>query len=201
MSIRWNTIVLKDEASISEAVLGHIRTLECIGSGLYANVYSNDTIDIVVKITSGNDLGYLAYIKAITAFELNNSYIPRILKVIHYRYADDSPERGTVRDGIGRNDRFVITMEKLDSPMRDNNSSHGKCRKFNDFVDNFSGIMRNIAYGEKVDWSKYSKKHQEVFALLEIARESIGARWYDLHTGNIMMRGSQFVITDPISHT
>ena len=205
MSLNIETIYLESSYENAGAVarIEHAEGLTKVGSGLYSQVFTSDDTPYVVKVMRGHDLGYLSYVKMVT--ELGDSpYLPKIQRIIHYRFRDDAYEVCDKR-GNTTKDAYVFYMEKLEQPPR-----RGRCGiDWSDdrphTVDRFSTTLSrlvNDALARELDWSKLRPKHQDLVALIALAYEQMPYSDYgqvvDIHGGNVMKRGKHFVVTDPI---
>jgi hypothetical protein len=211
MSFDIETVIVQDPLDIESAVDGFTHGLEYLAGGLYGKVYGSTGTPYVVKISSG-DNGYYNWVQTVQLLGQDCVYVPRIHRVVHYRYPSDHDHYlGVKPHKVGHtfHDRLIVIMEVLTSPLADQvPGSWKRQQNFRRFVSKISHAARLCADGyaydwvrdrpEVLDWNQFSKRHIELLALLVIARESAGCEYFDLHTGNVMMRGSQFVITDPL---
>jgi len=188
--------------TMETAIEQHAKGMEQIGSGLYGRVYTSNGTPYVVKFFKGHDSGYRSWIETIA--ELANTgplakYTPKISRVLCYRMPD-ADYQGEV-PGETIHDTWVVYMERL-AGYNEQGTIRGakndmRIRKFGDL---FRNIMYRARYceDEPFDYSKLSPIHRDLIALILIAREKYGSGC-DCHNGNIMLRGSQIVITDPLA--
>lgn len=169
----------------------HSSGFACIGSGMYAQVYTRSNVEHVVKIFKANDVGYLAYIETLAQLGPVHGYTPNITRIINYRmnpFTSNDPEQETCQHNL---DCYVVYMEQLTED--DNKTWHRRIR--------FTGLLKRylsrIEDGE-FNWNSVRPVHRDLLALLEIARERAGLKFFDLHVGNVLMRNGRFVITDPL---
>ena len=173
--------------------------LRKIGSGLYAKVYATPDPAVVLKVIKYSDPGYMAYLKVMKGLGEQMRYMPKILRVVEFRYRKDVPEEEPPICGQ------LIWLEKLSTPRLPRYDGTGlDMYPGNDlldppvtrFVDKIRIIIRRIREGEKV----YLRPvHQDLIAMLELVLEVGKSNTLDLHSWNVMVRGKQFIITDPLS--
>ena len=170
-----------------------------IGSGSFGTVYSNDS-DTVVKITHGQDRAYFAYLKMIHDLGFENPYIPKIKEVILFRVKDTEytiyPELSHVR--------MMVQMERLQESFKNYDyrrvaaANIAKmltkfvCPKWDDEKDEYSDQP-------PMECDELRQEHQDLIALLRLMHETYPTITYDIRTSNIMVRGRQLVVTDPVS--
>ena len=143
---------------------------EPAGTGSYAKVYAKG--NRVIKIAIGDD-AYDCFLSYVLANQ-NNPYLPKIYKV----------ERFIANHG---STYTVVEMEKLSPIYQSRNRNQ---------IREVTQMEEDFFYTHKYVWKK-SKAYAFVAALMDYLREYVGHR-PDLHTGNVMMRGNQLVITDPL---
>ncbi len=172
-----------------QAVADHCAGLTELGAGLYSRVYGSEGTPYVVKIMNGRDKGYRTFIRAVTELGKGFVNLPKIHRVINYRRADSYYDEDEV-PGESSCDVTVFYIEKLVEV------GHG------DRLWRHITRVINILYGviqQPETIKDFRPEHQDLITLLLIAQEQTGLRWFDLHTGNIMVRGGHFVITDPLA--
>lgn len=183
----------------------HTNGLAQISKGCYSTVYSSDDTPYIVKIMRGGDAGYLAYMKVIQ--QLGDSpYCPRIQRVVCYRYQAKHYISHMDSPGESNHDYYAIYMEKLEQPPRYRwDGPDGSNRNFT--LDKFVGRLARLvssayALREEFDWMAHKPKHRDLIALLVLAREQTSPNYcvcFDIHSGNVMKRGRQYVVTDPLA--
>lgn len=164
-----------------------------LGSGRFADVFQHPTMpNVVVKLLTENDRGYEAYVK-FSQKNKNNKYVPRILQVVE---ADDAfDKKGQYDMGNLR----LIFMEKLE-PIH-----YNKYIDFGEHVLKCAGIeAKNMETSlmEISTWQKCAnqKEDRDLAAVAKfIVKTQGGDIEIDIHDDNVMMRGSNPVITDPFS--
>lgn len=154
-----------------------------IGAGCYASVYGAPGADHVYKVGDLHDNeGYLAYLKVVHR-NGKNPFFPRIHALQYV----------TGRDMDG--DVFVVKMERL-KPLT-NREVYA--------MDDIAGVMVDLQDTQsKLDtihglgMIRVDRTFREaIIAIARAARRNFSH--LDLHGGNFMRRGSQLVITDPLS--
>ena len=156
---------------------GYYRKLEKlgykeIGSGAFSTVYGNG--DVVIKVAEGGD-GYDAFLEYALAYQ-NNPYFPKIYAVERYTNVKWN------RKSKSGSEYTVVTMERLDgeAPPGISRSLH----------------TRTSEVKSKQFTSDNPKEKQALRVLAELEKEH---GWLDMHSGNVMMRGKQPVIIDPVA--
>lgn len=172
-----------------------------LGGGSFANVFQHPTLpDVVVKLLVENDWGYEQYVK-FSQKNPANKYVPKILQVVNADQAFDKKHEADVEN------LRLIFMEKLQPALDDdylefaNDCSATLYLKGN---ANFARMDSAINYMNSVStWVQLStqKKDPQLAALAQFIVKTRGKRGaaLDMHSGNIMMRGNQVVVTDPFS--
>lgn len=158
--------------------------MDLIGDGLYSRVYSSDKHDFVIKVTKGIDKGYWHFINAVRMLGEGNPYLPRIHKVVAFK-----------ENGFDNILCYATFMEKLKPTKK--RTSWADAGTSGDMA---AKAVRNAVSNAKHcnDWP-VRKDKRDLIALLLIARDQYDASWFDFHQGNVMLRGRQLVITDPIA--
>ncbi len=151
-----------------------------LDGGLYSSVFSADS-HRVVKIAGGHDLAYRTYIRLVGELGGENVWLPRIDRVIDYYHST-----------TGELLASAVYMERLTDlfgPERDFLSGEEISRSIS--ADYKRAIGRN--------WWPEDAELRDALALIRMSEELCPRAILDLHSGNIMRRGSQLVITDPLS--
>lgn len=176
---------------------------EGIGSGLYASVFSIPNSDMVLKVINGNDKGYMSYLKVIQGLGNDTlAYMPKIHRVIEISY--DEVDDGHYHEGPNVAYQ-LIWLEKLNQPKKFRYDGWDVCEwaphrldpTVTRFVRKLKDIMGKIKEGGPLP--RLRQKHWDMIAMLELVKETHRHDYLDLHSGNVMARGKQFVITDPAS--
>ena len=169
----------------------NITELEKIGSGLYGKVYSSDLTPYVVKVFRGMDIGYMKLLEFRKILNIHNRFLPRVYDVVFYRHLE---EDGSVSEDANLH-TGVVKMEKL-KHRRDYQVWDGK----------FATLARFL--GSKIQHPEdyngfHNPEFEETAALIRLVYEETikedDTMSYDIHSGNIMLRKGQIVITDPIA--
>jgi hypothetical protein len=169
-----------------------------LGSGNFADVFQHPTMpNVVVKLLTEHDRGYEAYVK-FAQKNKSNKYVPRILQVVDADKAFD--KKGEYDMG----DLRLIFMEKLE-PIH-----YNKYIDFGEHVVDCAGIKAKK--GEHINVEKAlmdlatwkacaaQTKDKDLAAVAKfVVKTEGGPVQLDMHDGNMMMRGSQVIITDPFS--
>ena len=178
-----------------------------IGEGAYAVVYATKNPDIVMKLSCGDDVGYLSYLKTLEALNISNRYLPVIHEATHYRLTDEARKCGMWL----HKERIVTYMERLKQPPKLNRKEYNKygglAGMFWPPVKKWTRIVSDYVLGDTRHIAHLSLEHQELIVFLKIAHEfhlaevekTQGFGRLDLHAGNAMCRGKTFVVTDPLT--
>lgn len=143
-----------------------------IGRGLFSDAWAKD--NVVVKVAR-NDMGYDRFLEYALAYQ-HNPYFPKIYHVARY----EGVESWNNPYGYAT----VVTMEKLRSVE---NTKKG--RKTSDRVELDAEGVSKVPFDN-------SPEYREAMKVLKELKKEV--RRIDLHDGNIMYRGKQLVITDPV---
>ena len=156
------------------------------GSGSYANVYVDPSKDYVYKMYS-RDYGYDCYLKFLQSQKQQNPFAPKVYAVRVLKGTDGS--RCT-----------VVCTEKL-KPFTTKGQKHKGERmkifrkaeflfeKYYQFLYDSDGIYRI-----KSSKDKLVRLVEDLYAFY--GTKHCGSP--DIHKGNLMLRGNQVVITDPL---
>ena len=159
----------------------------CIGKGSYGRVYATQKSTVVYKV--GNYLdndGYLAYIEILEKQKKHNVYTPVIHSVHVYHTT-------TNRDSYTATDYFVVVMERL-KPIRD--KDYDAWRWLRAWSQADSKIPKYTSLGIEIIIPKDLIK---IMKSLQKALNTIDGICLDVHDENVMMRGEQMVIIDPLA--
>lgn len=154
-----------------------------LGSGAYAHVFQHPKYsNVVVKVFTNKDKIYKKY-AAWCLKNQGNPFVPRIIEI--------TPFKSETGDAYN-----IVFMEKM-TPLRD--------ATFNTWVKSIVGDAGLKAIQDH--------KYDRLFKLFQKAKItdsnlkkvldhilSYGADTFDLHSGNVMRRGSQIVFTDPVGY-
>lgn len=163
-----------------------------LGGGLYAKTYGNSETPFVVKVGRMTDRGYRAYLSVMQELGIQNPYLPRILDVTYF----------TGENAYGEKDVyfsfFAVRMEKLE--RGDYNYAWSE-----EGDSPFAQACRIIraAADDRLSLLKADSVLEEAIAVIQLARDRVYRDHenvsFDLHCGNVMLRGEQLVITDPLA--
>lgn len=157
-----------------------------LGSGAYAHVFQHPHYsNVVVKVFQGKDKVYKKYLKWVMAHQ-SNAYVPQIIEAVPYKVP-------------GGESYTIVFMEKM-TPM-----STLKFRRWLRDVCGQDAVQAHHDY----DWDDLLEEMDSAILLSNDhdLREvwgcirSFGAKHMDLHSGNVMLRGTQLVFTDPVGAT
>jgi hypothetical protein len=200
MTFEIETVIVPLGENIKAAVeKEHTQGLVSIGTpSVYGRVYSNGEVNHVVKIGSGGDMGYRSYVQTAAQFRNECKYLPNITRAILYRHPDEFYESRGRKPGEDPIDIFVVYMEKLRHPR-----NTGNCSERGSPVNRFTAVLRELlrqhVYGNNLDWSRLRPVHQDLLTILLLAKEMRQGNNFDIHYQNAMVRGRQFVVTDPLT--
>jgi len=189
----------------------HVRNGKLLGYGIHGCVYEDpDNPERAIKVARASDIGYFMFLKLLQKFGDGNRYLPKIYKVVHYRY----PDKFVGHDpyylrGHSNKEYYVVWMEKLSKgrqipSMGDRPIRSAKKEDFPSRVvygkEYFAFKLKTLFKKyENIDYSRFNKHHHDFLALLQLLREIADAKAMDFHEGNVMFRGRQIVVIDPIS--
>jgi hypothetical protein len=195
---RFDTIILGEDVPCLRTHAQSIYLFETkehpklclIGAGAYALAYSHPSVDYVVRLSTGGDLGYYSYLTAM-ADKKWNRYLPKIHSAVHFR-RPDRLYSGWQKPGFTHDDILITVTEKLE---------HVPIGPFHPVYHH-----RLLAYLSEIEsYLKENRRtsNQDRNFAFDILKES--SYWngtqhdFDLHGRNIMKRGPQLVFTDPFS--
>lgn len=155
--------------------------LRQLGSGCFGTAYEykEGAKRQIIKVTHGNDWGYLAYLERIQKISGRNPWVPNIYMVEFYMD----------RDG---DSCYVVRMEQMESMQRQAQSSIWTTKQEQ---------IRDYIMGR--DYEKWITEDRQLMQVVDLVREAKHRSKcsYDLHHGNMMVRAKkQLVITDPLGY-
>ncbi len=169
--------------------------IKTLGQGNFADVFQHPTMpNVVVKLLTENDKGYEKYV-AFSEQHKGNKYVPKILGV--HKEKD-------VFEGELDPDLHLVFMEKL-RPIEDD-----EYMEFGQYILDLGtdgatpSIMTSMTdhLNDLPRWKSIARQTKDK-DMAELAKfflaNAKGKVNLDLHDGNMMMRGSKPVITDPFS--
>lgn len=164
--------------------------IKSLGSGGFGQVFQHPTMpNVVVKLIHNDDPGYMKYVKFCTGPGKGNPYCPKILQVVEAKDAFDTSKR------IGEDlaNLSLVFMEKL-KPI--------ELQQYRKFVEQMQALMGFPDYlSDRVGWLRLSKqtKDKDLAKVAKFIYTTSADTDIDMHKGNVMKRGQQWVITDPFS--
>jgi hypothetical protein len=196
--------VFEDESALNDALnaLRNDHTCSRLGYGSYGTVFSDDNdADRVIKITHGQDKAYFAYLKLIYDLGFENPYVPQVYSVEAWHI------KGTEYTVLPElsHARLVVRMERLresfDGWDYSRRATSNVLRMLKHYAEP-SWDEEKDAYGSNFvgDINNLNKEHQDIVCLLRMLKEIYPKIGYDLRTANMMRRGHQVVITDPVAY-
>lgn len=174
-----------------------------LGSGYFSSVYAVDECT-VVKLGSSLDGGYVYAMWCLANQHLEG--VPRVYAVQRctrrYKCMSDEAYEG-----------YIVVMERLqelrrsqwgdviDREGKDQYRAACAAAYKDDYADEDDGIPYCWAGEAMVALRHHMNKsiHAGRSERGEFARGKVSTQYFDLHEGNVMMRGSVLVITDPIA--
>ncbi len=206
MSFEIRTVYVDTPRELAIAKGACMGNREIYATGNFAKLYKHGD-DQIMKISGGDDLGFLEYLKTIAGLGISNRYLPEVTEVIHYRF----PDKVRASTSWFMNWEFIVTyMEKLKQPPKFGRCTYDERGNLLQIrgtpVQKFAERLRSYIEGPVENISKLRLEHQELVVLLKIAYEGHlnsstpnGYQNLDLHAGNVMQRGKGFVVTDPLA--
>jgi len=151
-----------------------------IGSGSLARVYHKCETDYVVKLTFNQDDGYLAY--AQLSFEMEgNPYFPKVHDI---QFLDT--------------EQIAFLLEKLNEVDYDSVDIYNKSNSIQNCFCYGSHVFPIKQYAVNSITDKQLKECIELIGTLILELRDTQSAGADVHSANVMCKGNQVVITDPI---
>lgn len=207
MSFEIKTLYFDDVTSMTHAWREHTmgRGDATWYHGAYAQVW--DLEDQVMKVSGGDDMGYLSYLETMAELNIKNVHLPVIHESIYYRLTDEARKQCFM---YRNRERIVTYMEKLEQPpklRRNVWGRRGNLVKSSDPPVKYwmQGVAGYLFKTDTPAFARLSLEHQELIVLLRIAYEHYKEKYprdfgrFDMHSGNALVRGRTFVITDPLA--
>lgn len=163
-----------------------------LGGGAYSQVFQHPEFgNVITKVYTAKDTKYARYLKWVMSNQ-NNPYVPQIIEQVKYK----SPT------GDAYN---IVFMEKLEPVKR-----------ARQYMDAWLGAFEGITKEEETGLYDAIKAMNMVAMFSQLRKlipkygdedlkkvwnhiKTFGARSMDLHPGNVMLKGKQLVITDPVA--
>ena len=157
-----------------------------LGTGSYGSAYEHPSYPWVFKIFK-NDKSYFAFLQYARKNQ-NNPNLPKI-SGSYIRIRKDPKH-------ISSNDAYVVRLEKLREMTAD------EWNKIEKIIEIFQDMVADASYGGDAtdEEIKLRNQYQGIYDI-------ISAMWnadifknshFDIHSGNVMMRGNVPVIIDPV---
>lgn len=178
--------VTKTDDSLRDYVykLKKKRRMKTIGTGCFANVYASKSGRTVIKVGTLAEEGdrccangrYLQYI-ALTQKHPNNPFFPRVKKVKIFENSVSDPY-------------FMVEMERLKIVKK---NSYPIAELFEYTMQDDRSIVAITAM--------FGKVNKHLVQAHKVMQKMIGeyGACVDIHNENIMKRGPQLVLTDPVT--
>jgi hypothetical protein len=186
MEPRFPTVQLTVAGSAKEHIERRLRAhhMKPIGSGAYARVWGRKDWPWVYKVGDyADNEAYLSYVRAM-ARSPANPFFPKI-KGMH-----------VVRGSLGAR-KFIVQMERLICSDKLSLREYERVRTDVQFLES---ILCDDEFGSNSHFVDLKPVFAEAVRVLRRAMDSTnGNAGWDLHTGNVMYRGKQLVITDPMA--
>jgi hypothetical protein len=152
--------------------------LDQIDGGCFASVFESDTdanSKYVVKVGSSRGDPYLSFAKHVVKMRKPNKFLPRIKKIFIV------------------DDEYYVVLErlkKLDPLCNDADFIHVNS------ISNANLFMKEITNLLEIK-HRDNKELMRAIKIVARLKKAHRATW-DLHSANVMLRGRQLVITDPL---
>ena len=151
------------------------KNLKQIGAGHFDIVYGRDDVEFVVKIGNQENIGYIGYLQSLAEYNGKNPYFPKIYDVTFFEDEKDENKFW-----------YAVRMERL---------VHGWSSEYNDKFRKDVNTLIAIVCGTASGNEHLNSVYRVVRRALDISQ----CNTTDLHEGNMMLRGKQIVLIDPIS--
>lgn len=173
-----------------------------LGEGAFAHVYYHPNLDYVLKVFNRLDYGYLTFLRYAMANQ-GNPALPKIIGQPKKLSTDkkSDPELRALADW------YFVRMERLE-PLDISPASEffgGMIQFVNKVVlrrttSDDPKLMVTAETLKRIQtWEAGFPELAQVMRDLEELTERGGEFGFDLHEGNLMKRGNQIVVTDPLS--
>jgi len=145
-----------------------------LGTGYFSRVYQHPTLaDVVVKMVVRRDPKYIEF--AEKCRRTANPWLPKVFAIHHCEM---------LHRGRPTKVSFVFLERLKESASKD-------------FETALEKISPSAQYFEDVRWKRV--RHHRDPHIKEVAQLFTELEVNDLHEGNMMMRGTQLVFTDPVA--
>jgi hypothetical protein len=167
-----------------------------LGKGNYATVWARPDDDYVVKLFAVRDSAYLAYLE--WAKTLDVPWVPKLKSGRIWKLGSFLAVRlERLESAPGR---LIEIMNMIDERLTHADPDHQAEQLRNEDPRRVPKLQAQYAYSAKL-LRQYEKAQPEMVAALRaIYAWCKDKRFHpDIHSGNVMMRGKQFVLVDPVS--
>lgn len=154
-----------------------------LGRGCFASVYASGQ-SRVIRVTDRNDWGYLTYLEKIRSYGRMNPWFPVVHHVDVYMDCND-------RMGM------CVVLERLTRPWNEWGETDDSWKPYKKIMEEIETAADHPA--STAQWIRDNRELTEALNVVQSAKRSSGHA-VDLHFGNIMLRGSQLVLTDPLGY-
>lgn len=154
-----------------------------LGRGSFALVMGKPGADTVIKISYNESDPWPVYAETIRKSKLSdNPWLPKVFSI--KRFEDEFGDS-----------YHVAEMERL-RPLKSN-------RQSSQMVDTIEGMWNSVTNSNKMALAFIDRQFVAAVKLIDKVidkhNDDYNEAWLDLHTGNIMRRGDQYVFTDPMA--
>jgi len=177
-----------------------------LGGGAFSQVFQHPQFhNVVTKVYSGKDKLFAKYVTWCLQHQ-NNPYVPKIIEQVEYQNPDPTAAIKAYN---------IVFMQKM-TPVRDH-------KQFSDLLLKALELDLETLDDDEVECSEqleYAARNYDMHMLVSAVRQafrlghgdkafvevwkhilSYGIDSIDLHPGNVMLRGSQLVFSDPVAMT
>ena len=172
-----------------------VEGIKLLGGGAFSQVFQHPTLkNVVTKVYTSRDTAYADYLSWCKEHQ-DNPYVPKIIDDVSYKN--------------GRSAYHIVFMEKL-KPV---SSATAHIKKFTQLMsldpdedEELIGILREATENHDMEvmnsfMRACFKEGRGDAKLTEVWKKiiSYGINVVDLHHGNVMLRGTHLVFTDPVA--
>jgi hypothetical protein len=166
-----------------------------VGRGMYATVYAHPQLPYVLKIFKVEDHAYLNFVKMVKKH--NNDHFPKFrglpMRIPNTEYYGIRMERLTEWEPNTREDKLENRLDKALVHISGLVDDLPDWRKISTLPDD--QVTKKLLSDFFERWPQFL----DALILLQEFERTTREVYFDLHSGNIMKRGSTPVITDPFS--
>lgn len=158
----------------------------CIGTGAFAAVYARPGDDVVIKVgREGEADPWVHYAHAVRSSK-RNPWLPEVNKVALFHCSTVTQCDHSAR-------YYVAEIERLKPINTGRNRDH---RDILSGLESVWDIVNDVSERALAAFG-LNRDLTAAFSLIsKVQRQTRSSR--DIHSGNVMLRGEQFVITDPL---